>query len=134
MPFASTRNFSLWPPHYRFEPRVASPYRGNEKGRVERAIRFIRDRFFAARSYRDLDDLNKQAHEWTHGIAADRIWPDDRKRKVRDAFAEEKTRLMALPEDSFVIEERREVSVGKSPYVRFEETIIRFHQDTSVEL
>ena len=28
--------------HYRFEPRPAAPARGNEKGRVERAIRYIR--------------------------------------------------------------------------------------------
>lgn len=29
--------------HYRFEPRPCAPYRGNEKGRVERKIRYIRD-------------------------------------------------------------------------------------------
>jgi transposase len=33
--------------HYRFEPRPVAPARGNEKGRVERAIRYIRDSFFA---------------------------------------------------------------------------------------
>ena len=36
--------------HYRFEPRPVAVYRGNEKGRVERAIRYVRDAFFAARS------------------------------------------------------------------------------------
>ena len=35
--------------HYRFEPRPVAVARGNEKGRVERAIRYIRDSFFAAR-------------------------------------------------------------------------------------
>ena len=35
--------------------------RGNEKGRVERAIRYVRDSFFAARTFTDLDDLNAQA-------------------------------------------------------------------------
>ena len=34
--------------HYRFSPCPVAPARGNEKGRVERAIRFIRDRFFAS--------------------------------------------------------------------------------------
>jgi transposase len=29
--------------HYRFEPRPVAVARGNEKGRVERAIRYIRD-------------------------------------------------------------------------------------------
>jgi hypothetical protein len=38
--------------HYRFEPRPVAVARGNEKGRVERAIRSIRDAFFAARAWR----------------------------------------------------------------------------------
>ena len=35
-------------------------------------------------------------------------------------FEEEKPRLLALPENPFPTEERVEVSVGKSPYVRFD--------------
>ena len=50
--------------HYRFEPRPVAVARGNEKGRVERAIRYIRDNFFAARQWKDIDDLNAQAHDW----------------------------------------------------------------------
>ena len=38
--------------------------RGNEKGRVERAVRFIRDAFFAGRRFTDVDDLNAQADAW----------------------------------------------------------------------
>jgi len=34
--------------HYRYEPRPVAPARGNQKGRVERAIRYARDSFFAA--------------------------------------------------------------------------------------
>ncbi len=51
--------------HYRFEPRPVAVARGNEKGRVERAIRYIREAFFAARTYTDLADLNRQADAWT---------------------------------------------------------------------
>ena len=36
--------------HYRFQPRPVAVARGNEKGRVERAIRYARDAFFAART------------------------------------------------------------------------------------
>ena len=35
--------------HHRYEPRPVAVARGNEKGRVERAIRFVREAFFAAR-------------------------------------------------------------------------------------
>ncbi|MGH8656236.1 MAG: IS21 family transposase, partial [Gammaproteobacteria bacterium] len=50
--------------HYRFQPRPVAVARGNEKGRVERAIRFAREAFFAARPFRDLDHLNAQALTW----------------------------------------------------------------------
>jgi hypothetical protein len=94
--------------------------RGNQKGRVERAIRFARDAFFAARSFRDLDDLNAQACAWCQGAAAERLCPEDRARTVRAVFEEEKPRLLALPENPFPTEERLEVSVNKSPYARFD--------------
>ena len=58
--------------HYRYDPRPVAVARGNEKGRVERAIRYVRDNFFAARKFTDLDGLNVQAEVWCHGMAADR--------------------------------------------------------------
>lgn len=106
--------------HYRYEPRPVAVARGNEKGRVERAIRFARDAFFAARTFRDLDDLNAQAAAWCEGAAAQRLCPPERTRSVREAFAEEKAHLLALPENPFPAEERIEVSVHKTPYVRFD--------------
>lgn len=106
--------------HYRFEPRPVAVARGNEKGRVERAIQYVRSSFFAARSWRDLDDLNEQAHAWTTGLALDRRWPEDSSRVVRDVFAEEQGRLLTLPNDAYSTIERVEVEVGKTPYVRFD--------------
>jgi transposase len=106
--------------HYHYLPRPVAPARGNEKGRVERAIRFARERFFAARSWRDLDDLNAQALTWCIEEAAARPCPEDRARSVHEVFAEEQPLLLALPENPFPTEERLEVRVGKTPYVRFD--------------
>ena len=106
--------------HYRFEPRPVAPARGNEKGRVERLIRFIRSSFFAARRFHDLDDLNDQADEWCSTRAAERPCPEDRRRTVAEVFAEERPRLVALPDNPFPCEERVEVQAGKSPYIRFD--------------
>jgi transposase len=106
--------------HYRYAPRPVAVARGNEKGRVERAIRYIRDSFFAARAWTDLDDLNAQALDWCRGIAADRPCPEDAGRTVREVFAAEKQYLLALPDEPFPTEERVEVHAGKSPYVRFD--------------
>jgi transposase len=106
--------------HYRFQPRPVAVARGNEKGRVERAIRYVRDAFFAARSFRDIDDLNAQADAWCETEAADRPCPEDRTRSVRAVFAEELAHLIALPANPFPVDEHLVVSVRKSPYVRFD--------------
>jgi transposase len=106
--------------HYRFEPRPVAVARGNEKGRVERAIRYARDSFFAARKWRDLDDLNAQAEAWCLGQAAERPCPEDRSISVREAFAREQPKLLALPDNPFPTDEREAVRVGKTPYVRFD--------------
>ena len=106
--------------HYRYEPRPVAVARGNEKGRVERAIRYVRDNFFAARSWSSIDDLNDQAYAWTQGPALDRKWREDPRRTVREVFAEEQARMLPLPENEFPCEERTVVHVGKTPYVRFD--------------
>ena len=106
--------------HYRFCPRPVAVARGNEKGRVERAIRYARDSFFAARAFADIDDLNAQALTWCQGVAADRRCPEDATRSVREAFASEKPHLLALPELAFPTDETVQVQVGKTPYARFD--------------
>jgi len=106
--------------HYRYEPRPVAVARGNEKGRVERAIRYVRDAFFAARTFADLDDLNAQAEVWCNRQAADRRCPEDLTRSVREVFTEEVPRLLALPDNPAPLLEQVAVSVGKTPYVRFD--------------
>lgn len=106
--------------HYRFEARPVAPARGNEKGRVERAIQYIRHAFFAARPYRDLDDLNAQALAWCIGPAAERRSPENRERTVHELFLEERPLLLQLPDVPHPTDESVAVSVGKQPYVRFD--------------
>ena len=106
--------------HYHYEPRPVAVYRGNEKGRVERAIRYIRDNFFAAREFSDLDNLNAQAMQWCQGQSADRLCPEDKTMTVREAFEKERPKLLSLPDNHWPTDERVEVKIGKTPYARFD--------------
>jgi transposase len=106
--------------YHRFEPRPVAVGRGNEKGRVERAIRYVRDSFFAGRDVVDVDTLNTQADAWCHGIAADRRCPGPDVMSVRDAFAEEAPRLLPLPNNPYPLIEQVPVKAGKTPYIRFD--------------
>lgn len=106
--------------HYHFEPRAVGVGRGNEKGGVERAIRFLKERFFAAREFRDVDDLNAQFKEWRDTWAHARPCPGDDSMTVAEALEKEREVLMPLPENQFCCESIRTVRSGKTPYVRFD--------------
>src|SRR5215212_8101641 len=82
--------------HYGFQPRACRPYRAKTKGKVERPFRYIREDFFLARSFRDLEDLNAQLRHWLDTVANPRVHATT-KRVVNEAFAEEKPFLQPLP-------------------------------------
>ena len=82
--------------HYGFQPRACRPYRAKTKGKVERPFRYIREDFFLARTFRNLEDLNGQLREWLDMVANPRVHATTRL-IVNDAFAAEKSALNALP-------------------------------------
>lgn len=107
--------------HYHFAPKPCAPYRGNEKGKVERVIRYIRDSFFAAREFRTLEELNIQLREWLDGIAHARPVPDsDSKQPIAEVLDTERPLLLPLPEHRFPTDLVHPVSSGKTPYIRFD--------------
>ena len=106
--------------HYHFVPKPCNPGRGNEKGRVERAIRYIRESFFAARPFTTLEDFNRQARLWRDQVARQRRWPEDDSRTVEDVFREEQSRLLPLPTHAFDADLIVTVRSRKTIYVRFD--------------
>lgn len=83
--------------HYGAVPHACQPYRAKTKGKVERPFRYIRQDFFLARTFRNMDDLNAQFDAWRTGVANPRVHATTR-RVVDDAFAEEAPHLKPLPE------------------------------------
>ncbi len=109
--------------HYHFAPKPCAVARGNEKGRVERRVRDLREAFFAARDFRSVDDLNAQLDAWLDRVQRARLVPaDPEKRIIRDALAlvEERPRLLPLPEHPAPTDLVRAVASGKTPYIRFD--------------
>jgi transposase len=106
--------------HYHFVPRPCQVRSGNQKGRVERAIRYVRDSFWAARGFTTLEECNRQALRWRDDVAHQRPWPDDRNRTVAKAFIDEQPRLLPLPLHPFNCEHVVAVRSAKTIYVRFD--------------
>ncbi len=106
--------------HYGFDPRPVAPRRGNEKGRVERAIRFLRTSFFPLRQTWSLEALNRDAQTWCRERSAQRRWPQDRRRSVEQAYLEEQAHLLPLPAEPFPCHETVIAQLRRSPYARFD--------------
>lgn len=107
--------------HYHFAPKPCAVARGNEKGRVERTIQYLRSSFFAARSFSSVNDLNAQLAAWIERTAHERKVPGDPTgRRVVHALEEERSVLLPLPEHDFECNLVRPVAAGKTPYVRFD--------------
>jgi len=87
--------------HAGFRPMACRPYRAKTKGRVERAVSYLRKSFFYGRIFRDMEDLNSQLGAWLKDTANTRIHgttgaiPAER-------LTEERAHLLPLPDSSFV--------------------------------
>ncbi|HME58557.1 MAG TPA: IS21 family transposase [Terracidiphilus sp.] len=106
--------------HYHFAARPCQVRAGNQKGRVERAIRYVRESFWAGRSFTTLEECNRQAWQWRDQIAHQRPWPGDDTRTVAQAFAEEQPRLLPLPVHPFPTDLIQPIRSAKTIYVRFD--------------
>lgn len=105
---------------YGYEPRPVAPRRGNEKGRVERGIRYLRGAFFPLRRDLELGALNREAERWCREVAPRRPWPQDRRRTVEQAWHQERPLLLPLPVAPFPGHELLDVVVRRTPYVAFD--------------
>jgi transposase len=88
--------FMAYMAHHGSRPHACNVARGNEKGRVEDLIKYIRMNFWGGRNFTDFEDLTKQLFVWRNQIANQREHRTTRK-VVRLMFeAEEKAKLLVL--------------------------------------
>lgn len=103
----------------RVQPRLCRPRRPTDKGSVERANRFLHDRFFAARTITSIEDGNRQLLVFIQDIADVRPHPRFRDRTVAQVFVEEKERLLALPPSLPETDLVAPANVDTTAFVRF---------------
>ncbi len=101
--------------HMGISIHACNPGRGNEKGRVERAIRDIRN-LIGADDFADIRDLNAKADQWR------RQWNERTHRTTRrtPASALLDETLLALPALPYKPYRAVQASIGKTAFVEFE--------------
>jgi transposase len=104
----------------RTQPRLCAVARPEHKGRVERAVRYLRDRFLGGRTITSVTEGNLQLRRFMDEIAIARPHPTLAPRTVGDVLREERERLLLLPNplpDTDLVEP---VSVDRQGFVRFD--------------
>jgi transposase len=87
--------------HYGFDPRACQPYRAKTKGRVERAVSYLRHNFFYGRNFRNLEDLNQQLEKWLGETANVRIHATTQE-TPSDRLKQELSHLKPLPQECYI--------------------------------
>lgn len=94
--------------------------KGNEKGRVERPIGFVRTRFWPGRRFTDLLDLNTQAQRWRDDFANHRVHEETGKVPALVFRHEEQRRLKPIPPTPFDVDDVETNGVTKMFRVTFD--------------
>jgi transposase len=89
-------SFLAFAQHHGFEPAVGRPRHKERRGKVERPFRYFEEDFLRARTFASWDDLRAQVREWLDTVANVRVHGTTR-RRVDEAYAEERPCLIALP-------------------------------------
>lgn len=82
----------------RVQPRLCAVARPQHKGKVERSIRYLRDRFLAGRRILGVADGNAELTRFFAEIAHARPHPVLGEQTVLDVLQSERARLLALPQ------------------------------------
>ena len=99
---------------------ACNPRSPNEKGRVERPIGFVRERFWPGRRFADLLDLNRQATRWRDDFANNRVHETTGKVPALVFEHEEKPLLKPLSPNRFDTDDKDPTGVTKMCRVPFD--------------
>jgi transposase len=102
------------------EPRVCNVRAPQEKGKVERAVRYLRERFLDGRTIRDPAHGNAEIQDFLSRIAPSRPHPTLSSTTVAQAFEQERERLIALPTPLPSLEQTASVTVDATAFVAFD--------------
>jgi transposase len=100
--------------------RLCAVRKANQKGRVERAIRFLRERFLAGRDIKSIEQGNRELLAFLDEVAHPRPHPTLPGRTVADCLVEEKKLLLPLPKTPPITALVEPVAVDKTAFARFD--------------
>lgn len=104
----------------RVQPRLCAVARPEHKGKVERSIRYLRDRFLAGRTILSVAQGNAELAQFLTEIAPARPHPVQVPAAVAEVLESERARLLALPASLPVTDLVTPSDVDPQAFIRFD--------------
>lgn len=112
--------FMAYMGHHTVRPHACNVARGNEKGRVEDLIKYIRLNFWSGREFKDFEELTKQSIVWRNQVANQREHRVTR-RVVKIFFeSEERSSLQPLNQVPYDTDEVFSKNMGSDFHLQYE--------------
>jgi len=105
--------------HYNCAPITARIRRGQDKGKVESGVKYVKNNFLKRVKHKDYYQLEKDLLDWTTNICNNRLHGTTKKVPAEVFFVSEKNQLLSLPEKRYellTIEHRKVNTYGHISY------------------
>lgn len=109
--YAQSRGFVVDP------ARVKTP---TDKGRVERAVGFVRGSFFRGETFADLADAQARARAWCLGRAGQRVHGTTHRRPLEVFEAEERAHLLPAPDTPYDLPLYMQCTVHRDHHIQLD--------------
>lgn len=104
--------------YYLFTPQVCNVARGNEKGKVESGVGYVKKNFLAGREFRDFADLENQLSQWLKQV--NQRCHGTTKEIPEERFQREKEYLLPLQGKDYDTTQPLKVRAHHDCFLRFE--------------
>lgn len=107
------KDYASFASHYGFLPQPCRVYTPTDKGKVESAVKYVKQNCFSGEEFKDIDEAREHLKNWLDDVANVRVHGTTKKVPKEVFLSEEKEKLIALPIEEYHISRS---SIHKSNY------------------
>ena len=111
------RNYSAFAAHYGFMAEPCRVYTPTDKGKVESNVKYVKNNCFKGRDFTDIEDAESFLKRWLDDIANVRIHGTTKKVPKEEFTSNERSKLLPLPFNEFVISDSTKCTVQTNCHV-----------------
>lgn len=113
------KDYASFAAHYGFLPQPCRVYTPTDKGKVESAVKYIKNNCFNGRKFKDVEEAREYLRSWLDDVANVRVHGTTKKVPKEVFNSEEKERLLPLPVEEFHLTKTTTLVVNSNCHITY---------------